>query len=66
MLSGERRNVNGHFGTKKPLSTSRKHIFFENLKLAIFSDVLCLFVCLLVIAIPEWGCPGLPTFLPRT
>ena len=32
----------------KNLYLPLENIFFENLKLAIFSDVLCLFVCLLV------------------
>ena len=48
MLLGEIRNVNGHFGTKKNFIFLSKTYFFVNLKLAIFSDVLCLFACLFV------------------
>ena len=79
MLRGEKRNVNGHFGTKTPL-LPLENVFYSKIWLAIFSNVcvclfvclfvclsVCLFVCLLVclfgIASPEWACPGLPTLL---
>ena len=46
----------------KNLYLPLESIFFENLKLAIFSYVLCFFF-LFGIANPKWGCPGLPTLL---